>query len=176
MRSGVSKRSTGWIVGGCALAATLALALSGCGGGSSEATAGGVRSGAVPEQTGPTSPSKEVEKPVTATCGKQVGGFLTAMDTLRTNLVAGLSYEQYVGEVEVIRGAYNRVPVEKLALTCLQAAGTPGEAGLNKYIEAGNAWSKCVETSGCEAATVEPALQGRWRQAAKLLARAEAGQ
>jgi hypothetical protein len=175
MRGRGSNRSASRIVCACALAATAALALSACGSGSSDATAGGVRVGTVPEKTVQLTPPNQGKKPAPPTCAKQVGGFLAALDTLRTNLVAGLSYEQYVGEVEVIRGAYNRVPVEKLALECLQAAGTPGEAGLNEYIEAGNTWSKCVETSGCEAATVEPALQSRWRQAAKQLAKAEAG-
>ena len=97
------------------------------------------------------------------------------MAALRTDLVAGLSYEDYVARVQSIRGEYHRVPVEKLALDCLRQAGTPGEKSLNKYIEASNAWTECVETPGCESASVEPALQSRWRQASKRLSEAEKG-
>jgi hypothetical protein len=120
-------------------------------------------------------PAKHGKKGAAGTCSKQVGEFLGAMETLRTDLVAGLSYEDYVAEVEKIRGAYHRVPVAKLELECLRAAGTPAENGLNKYIEANNAWTECVETPGCESAAVEPALQSRWRQASKLLSEAEEG-
>jgi hypothetical protein len=176
MRSWSSNRSGAWAAAGCALAAALVLTLSACGGGSGEATAGGVSAGTVPEQTVQLSPATGKKRTAAGSaCDKQVGEFLGAMDTLRTNLVAGLSYEQYVAEVELIRGAYNRVPVDRLALACLQGAGTPGEAGLNKYIAASNAWTGCVETPGCESAGVEPALQSRWRQASKLLGEAEAG-
>jgi hypothetical protein len=157
------------------LATVSALGLSACGGGSGEATAGGVRSGTVSEQTAQLQPTREGRKAVAGTCSDQVGKFVEAIAALRTDLVAGLSYEQYVEEVEGIRGAYHRVPVAKLKLDCLRAAGTPAEDGLNKYIEASNAWTECVETPGCESATVEPALQSRWRQASKLLSEAEAG-
>ncbi len=157
---------------GGALAAALAIGLGACGG-SDQATAGAkteaaVGSGAL------TSEGNGASTP-TPSCSEEVGQFVDSLAALRTELVAGLSYEQYVAEVEGIRGAYHRVPVAKLELECLRAAGTPAEGGLNKYIEAGNAWTECVETPGCEAATVEPALQSRWRQASKLLSEAQKG-
>jgi hypothetical protein len=173
MRGRGSNRTAAWTALGCALAA--ALALGACGGGSGQATAGGVRSGTVPDQTVQLSPAKKGKGASAETCADQVGDFVDSMATLRTDLVAGLSYEQYVEEVEKIRGAYHRVPVGKLELGCLRAAGTPAENGLNKYIAASNAWTECVETPGCESATVEPALQSRWRQASKLLSTAQAG-
>jgi hypothetical protein len=158
---------------GGTLAATVALGLSACGGGSGRATA----ETTAKAQRGPGQIVFQRKEPATKaeTCTDQVGDFLDSMAALRTDLVAGLSYEQYVEEVEGIRGAYHRVPVAKLALECLRAAGTPAESGLNKYIEASNAWTECVETPGCESASVEPALQSRWRQASKLLSEAEAG-
>jgi hypothetical protein len=168
MRGKGSNRTAAWMAACSALAAALTLALSACGGDSPEATA-----------NAGTPTVEKTPEPAAATtggsCANQVGTFLDSMAALRTSLVAGLSYEQYVGEVQSIRGVYHRVPVDELALGCLKAAGTPGESGLNKYIEAGDAWTECVETPGCESATVEPALQSRWRQASKLLSKAQQG-
>jgi len=158
-----------WLALACALTA---LGLSACGGGSG-ATAE-VKAGASGSTTQPTGTGRKIAPP-DPTCADQLGGFVAAMAKLRTDLVAGLSYEDYVAEVESIRGAYHRVPVDALDLECLRAAGTPGEQGLNKYIEASNAWTECVETPGCESASVEPALQSRWREASKLLSEAQRG-
>ncbi len=172
MRGRASNRTAAFALLGCALAA--GLALSACGGGSGQATAEAKRESAI--GSGELSATKKEHKPVpAASCADQVGKLVDSMATLRTDLVAGLSYEDYVAEVERIRGAYHRVPVAKLALRCLRAAGTPAENGLNKYIEASNAWTECVETPGCESATVEPALQSRWRRASKLLSEAQKG-
>jgi len=157
---------------GWALAALLALGLSACGGDAGQATAGAGQKTTVGSER--LSAAKRKHQPA-ASCADQVGEFVASMAALRTDLVAGLSYEQYVEEVERIRGAYHRVPVAKLELRCLRSAGTPAESGLNKYIEASNAWTECVETPGCESVTVEPVLQSRWRQASKLLSEAQRG-
>jgi hypothetical protein len=108
-------------------------------------------------------------------CETQVGGFVDAMDQLRRNLAIGLSYEQYVAEMRAIRSAYDAIPTERVALGCLKAAGTPGESGLNEYIAAGNTWTECVETPGCESATIEAELQQRWRKASRDLSKAQLG-
>jgi hypothetical protein len=175
MRGGGTNRTAAWVAVGCALAAALALGLSACGGNSGQANAEAKDATAAGAKTRPAAQKEKDSAPATGSCAGQVGDFIDSMATLRSNLVAGLSYEDYVAEVESIRGVYHRVPVEKLALECLRAAGTPGENGLNKYIEASNAWTECVESPGCESATVEPALQSRWRQASKLLGEAQAG-
>jgi predicted small lipoprotein YifL len=108
-------------------------------------------------------------------CQTQVGAFLGAMEVLRRNLVVGLSYEQYVAEMKTIRRAYEAIPTDRVALGCLQAAGTPGESGLNQYIAAGNAWTGCVETPGCESASIEAELQRHWRTASRELSKAQLG-
>lgn len=175
MRGKGSNRTAAWGAVGCALAAALALGLGACGGDSGQATADVKKVTAI--GSGELSSAKKDRKraPAAETCANQVGELVDSMAALRSDLVAGLSYEGYVEAVEAIRGAYHRVPVEKLALGCLKAAGTPAESGLNEYIEASNAWTECVETPGCESATVEPALQSRWRQASKLLSEARQG-
>lgn len=165
MRERRRLRSTRWAALPCLIAAALALGLSACGGGSSAMA--GQAGTAASAATKPTAGG--------GSCSSQVGAFLDSMATLRTNLVAGLSYEQYVGELEAIRGAYHRIPTDKVSLGCLKVAGTPGENSLNEYIEASNSWTACVEEAGCEATTIEPTLQTKWRQAAKLLSEAQQG-
>jgi hypothetical protein len=188
MRSGDSRRGTArWSAAACLAAAALALTLSACGGGSAGATARAAKR--APGEAGSDAPSAGAggggsstqakapsrAKPGSADCAGQIGDFLDSMARLRANLVAGLSYEQYVGEVEAIRGTYREVPVDQMTLGCLKAAGTPGESGLNGYIAASDAWTACVEESGCEAASIEAALRNRWQQASKLLSEAQAG-
>lgn len=169
MRIGGMLRSAGVLA---ALAASAALALAGCGGGggagTAQAEAPASAASTAQNATQPTAP-----KP--ASCSHQLGEFLGGLATLRTNLVAGLDYEGYVGEVKRIRRGYEAIPVDSLALSCLHAAGTPGERALNRYIAAGNTWTDCVETSGCEAASIEAELQRKWRQASRYLSKAQHG-
>lgn len=107
-------------------------------------------------------------------CQARLGDFVHSLDVLRRRLVVGLTYEQYVSEIEAIRSAYESVPVAKLDLGCLSAVGGPAESSFNVYIDAGNDWGHCVGTPGCSAATVEPDLQRKWRIGAKALAEAQA--
>jgi len=160
------------LAGACLLAIALAVALSSCGGDSPEAAA----------QAPPTSESSPAPdagaKPKAAaptSCIAQLDPFLKSMDALRQGLVAGLAYEQYVAEVKKIMAAYDKLPVDELTLGCVQAAGTPGEKALNRYIAASNTWTECVEVPSCEAVTVEAPLQEEWRRASKYLSKAEHG-
>lgn len=162
---------------GCAalLCAVLAIALPGCGGD----TPANARDTPVSSAERAAAKSPEPKPKQTATIGKrcrgQVGPFLDTMTTLRERLTAGLSYEEYVGEVGVVRAAYDEVPVKKLALPCLSAAGTPGELAFDKYIAVANSWGECIEEEGCDAAKIEPVLQKEWRRAALLLDEARSG-
>jgi hypothetical protein len=155
---------------GCAaVLAALAIAVTGCGG-----DAAATADGTVAAATG-TKGSTRVEVASDGRCKRQVGGFLGAMDSLRERLVAGLSYEQYVAEIDQVRASYDAVPVDQLALGCVSGAGTPGEKAFGKYIEAANAWGECIGESGCDAPTVEPILQKQWRVASHLLDEARRG-
>jgi hypothetical protein len=97
------------------------------------------------------------------------------MDALRRRLAVGVSYDQYANEVEAVRASYRRIPVPQLRFACLQAAATPGEQAFNQYIDAANEWGDCVGEAGCDAASVEPALQRRWRIASHLVTEAHHG-
>jgi hypothetical protein len=166
-----SRALTRMLFAGCAAAlAALAIALAGCGG-NSAATADGT----VAAATGTKASAKVEAGAGNKRCESQVDGFLGAMDLLRERLVAGLSYEQYVAEINQVRASYDEVPVEQMALRCVANAGTPAEQAFGKYIAAANAWGECIGESGCDAPTVEPILQKQWRVAAHLLDEARRG-
>jgi hypothetical protein len=164
----------------CLAAAALALPLASCGGDgpatakSATAEAGGKTEGSVQSRADLARQRPRPAAP-SGRCETQVGGFINSMDKLRRNLAIGLSYEGYVAEMKAIRSAYEGIPTERVALGCLKAAGTLGESGLNEYIAAGNTWTECVETPGCESATIEAQLQQRWRKASRYLSKAQLG-
>ncbi|MGE5408890.1 MAG: hypothetical protein ACM3NV_09775, partial [Syntrophothermus sp.] len=108
-------------------------------------------------------------------CEAQLGDFVGSMARLRSNLVGGLDYEGYVAEVKAIERAYRRIPVDALALSCLRAAGTPGERALNRYIAAANSWTDCVEAPSCQSVSIEAELQRQWRLASGNLSKAQRG-
>ena len=155
--------------------AAVALALAGCGGGGTARDGQAPATGATSAGKATTTARKTDPPPEARACARQVGEFLDGMAALRRNLVAGLDYEGYVGELKRIHRSYEGIPVDSLALSCLEAAGTPGEKALNRYIAAGNTWTECVETSGCEAASIEAELQSKWRQASLFLTKARRG-
>jgi hypothetical protein len=155
-----------------ALAATAMLILvTGCGGDTS-AQAGDPT---ISTPTAAKAPAAAAASPTSKRCQKQVGGFLEAMDELRERLVSGLSYEEYVAEIDAIRARYDEVPVNDLAVDCLIGSGTPGEKAFTKYIDAANSWGECIGEEGCDAPTVEPVLQKQWKVAAHFLDEANRG-
>ncbi len=160
----------------CLATGALALGLPACGGNSSEATAKAKTTAiTAPADADSTTGGARPKVAPASRCLAQLDPFLKAMDTLRTSLVAGLAYEQYVGEVKKIMATYDTVPVDELALGCVQAAGTPAEQALNRYIAASNTWTDCVEVPTCEAVSIEAPLQTKWREASEYLSKAERG-
>lgn len=109
------------------------------------------------------------------TCRSQLQPFIAAMDTLRTDLAVGLSYDQYMSELRAARGAYRHIRAGRLQLGCLVASGAPAERAVNRYIEAANAWGECLATAACETASIEPRLQREWERASKLVSAAQSG-
>jgi hypothetical protein len=146
---------------GCALVGAAALVLSGCGGGG-DATAG---SALAP----PARESKQAAASLGGRCPVQLDAFVKSLDTLRKQLAVGLTYDQYTARVKALRGRYDRVPVDHLALNCIVSTGTPGERAFNKYTDAANAWGVCLADASCDTATIEPVLQRKWSIAAHFL-------
>lgn len=146
---------------------SLALVLPACG---SESTPG---AGAV--DAAPPASKAAAGRVGDGTCRGQLRPFVVAMDTLRTDLAVGLSYDQYMSELRAARGAYRRIRADRLRLDCLVAAGAPAERAVNRYIEAANAWGECLATAACETASIEPRLQREWARASKLLSAAQSG-
>jgi hypothetical protein len=175
MRRGGIGRTAAWAIS-CLAAGALALALSACGGDSPEAAAKAKTTPiSAPADAGSATGGAKSKAAPASRCLAQLDPFLKAMDTLRTSLVAGLAYEQYVAEVKKVMAAYDEIPADKLTLGCVRAAGTPGEKALNRYIAAGNTWTDCVEVPTCEAVSIEAPLQGKWREASEYLSKAERG-
>ncbi len=101
--------------------------------------------------------------------------FVGSMAKLRDDLARGLSYDEYLGEVQGVRSLYARIDAEKLSAGCLLAGGGPAERALNLYIDATNTWGDCLATVSCSTRTVEPKLQRKWALAARRLATAQRG-
>jgi len=113
--------------------------------------------------------------PARRLCRSQLHDFLDSMDTLRDELAVGLNYEDYLSDVRGLRVAYDGIPVNRLALTCLALAGTPGERALNRYIDAANTWGDCLADVSCETESIEARLQRKWGLASDLLSSAQQG-
>ncbi len=144
----------------------LALILPGCGD-RNPATAG----------TGTTAPqaTQSAHSAPTRTCRAELGDLLDSMGALRQKLAVGLNYGAYLHEVRTVRDAYDRVPVDRLALACLATVGTPAERALNRYTEAANTWGDCLASASCDSESVEPKLQREWELASERLSSAQQG-
>jgi hypothetical protein len=162
------------------LALLAALLLGGCGGEGSnltEAETTTARSDTVAGKPRSRQGRDRAENraPAGSLCQSQLGSFVGAMDGLRRRLAVGVTYDQYIAEVEGIRSIYRRIPAEQLRIDCLSAVATPGEKAFNRYIEAANDWGECVSEVGCGSAEVEPVLQRRWLIASHFLSEAVDG-
>lgn len=101
--------------------------------------------------------------------------FVGAMAKLRTDLARGLSYDDYLREVQRVRAVYARIDADKMTAGCLLAAGGPAERALNLYIDATNTWGDCLATVSCNTRSAEPKLQRKWALAAHQITIAQQG-
>lgn len=149
---------------GCALIATAALVLPGCGD-SGAATADSTA-------TPPPQRQARIKAGPGAACPTRLGAFVKSLDSLRKQLAVGLSYDQYAAKVKALRARYDKLPIDRLTLACLTSSGTPSEQAFDKYIDAANAWGECLADASCDTATIEPILQRKWRLASRSLSEA----
>jgi hypothetical protein len=145
----------------------LALILSACGEDGTSAADRPARS----ESTG----SAPTPKKVTVRTCHQLRGFVASMSALRDKLARGLSYDDYLREVQSVRSLYSEIDAGKLSLGCLLVSGGPAERAFNLYIEATNAWGDCLATASCTTRSIEPSLQRKWALAAHQLTDARRG-
>lgn len=101
--------------------------------------------------------------------------FVGSMAGLRDDLARGLSYDDYLHEVQRVRTVYAHIDADKLTAGCLLASGGPAERALNLYIDATNTWGDCLATVSCNTRTVEPKLQRKWALAAQQVTTAQQG-
>jgi hypothetical protein len=119
--------------------------------------------------------SAEIPAPPGASCRARLHRLLGSMDVLRDRLARGLSYDEYLREVQGLRAAYGEIEASELPLSCLLASAAPGERAFNSYIDAANAWGNCLATVSCDTASIEPRLQVRWADASAQLSAAQRG-
>jgi hypothetical protein len=108
-------------------------------------------------------------------CGPDLTRFIRSLDGLRDQLAVGLTYDQYLENVERLQHAYRAIPVAAEPVRCVVGAGVPAERALNQHIEAANAWGDCLAES-CELSSVEPEIKRRWARASVLITDAQEGQ
>jgi len=106
---------------------------------------------------------------------RQLRPFVGSMASLRDDLARGLSYDDYLREVQRVRTVYAHIDADKLTAGCLLAGGGPAELALNLYIDATNTWGDCLATVSCNTRTVEPKLQRKWALAAHQVMIAQQG-
>lgn len=111
---------------------------------------------------------------VRASC-HQLRPFVGSMASLRDDLARGLSYDDYLREVQRVRTVYAHIDAGKLSAGCLLASGGVAERALNLYIDATNTWGDCLATVSCNTRSVEPKLQRKWALAARQVTTAQQG-
>ena len=146
----------------------LALMLSACGEDGSTAAGG-------PAATAGTSSVPAPTKPSSARACGQLRSFIGSMVGVRDGLARGLSYDDYLAEVQSVRTLYREIEAGKLPLGCLLASGGSGERAFNLYIDAANSWGDCLATVSCDTRSIEPRLQRKWALAARQLTVAREG-
>jgi hypothetical protein len=107
-------------------------------------------------------------------CGRDLTRFIRSLDGLRDQLAVGLTYDQYLENVQQLQHAYRAIPVAAEPVRCVVGAGVPAERALNQQIEAANAWGDCLAES-CQLASVEPEIKRRWARASVLITDAQEG-
>lgn len=158
--------SSATIVG---IALGLALMLSACG-------EDGTTAADNPAKTTTSSASAPSPRPAAAASAcRQLRPFVGSMAKLRDALVRGLSYDDYLRQVQGVRSIYARIDADKLSAACLFTSGGPAERTLNLYIDATNTWGDCLATVSCDTHSIEPKLQRKWALAARRLTVAEQG-
>lgn len=146
----------------------LALMLSACGEDGTRAAGG---SASTADTVSATAPPADTARD---SC-RQLRPFLGSMAKLRDDLARGLSYDEYLRQVQGVRAVYARIDAAKLPAACLLASGGPAERALNLYIDATNTWGDCLATVSCSTRSVEPRLQRKWALAANQLTTAQQG-
>jgi hypothetical protein len=146
----------------------LALILSACG-------EDGTTAAEKPASTSRTAPVPPPQPATGRDYCRRLRSLVGSMARLRDNLARGLSYDDYLHEVQHVRSVYARIDADKLTAGCLLTSGGPAERALNLYIDATNTWGNCLATVSCNTHTVEPKLQRKWALAAHQVTTAQQG-
>lgn len=108
-------------------------------------------------------------------CRRELAPFVTSLVALRDDLARGLSYDDYLRQVQATRAAYDRIHPDRVPPDCLLIGGDPAEDAFNLYIDAANTWGDCLATVSCDTRSIEPRLQRKWALAENRVAIAHQG-
>jgi len=108
-------------------------------------------------------------------CQSDLEAFLNTLEDLNSRLEIGLNYHDYTEKVGNVRVAYDKIDFGGLDPECVRLVGVPAEAALNQYIQAVNAWSKCIQDINCSNEQVKPTLQRHWAAATTKIMQARDG-
>jgi hypothetical protein len=136
---------------------------------------GDERAASADRTVGPPGTAQAKAPATNSPCRSQLHDFLGSMDALRDRLAVGLNYEDYLREVRAVKAVYEGIPVDRLAIGCLAATGSPGERALNRYLDAANTWGDCLAATSCETESLEAKLRRKWALASDLLSAAQQG-
>src|SRR5262245_30021265 len=107
------------------MAVGVALTLFGCGG-----DGGGEREATL------SASSKQADRrpprPARGGCGADLTRFTRSLDGLRDQLAVGLTYDQYLENVERLQGSYRQIHIGDEPARCVVGAGVPAERALNQ--------------------------------------------
>jgi hypothetical protein len=123
---------------------------------------------------GSTSPTGTVQATsqsatVSTGCATQLQPLYDALTAVDGRLGVGMNFGDFSKAVGYANVAYRRIDFATLDATCVTAAGVPLENALNSYVEAYNAWNKCMQSTKCDDAVNTATLQVIWSGATSQL-------
>lgn len=124
-----------------------------------------------PEDGDTDAPKPQVEEAVAVDarkCEQQTSTLLSELEGLESRLEIGVDYQEYLKRVGDARVAYARIPVDDLALGCLNVAA-PAEKVLRTHLEAAEVWTKCVGDGDCKNDSIRRKLRRKWEKASSQL-------
>jgi hypothetical protein len=143
------------------------LAAAACGSSTSTAISTGAGGGASQPSVATASPQ------IYDRCNQQLGRWMTALKSLNSRLDIGMVESDYTKELGNISVVYHEIDFKSLSAQCL-VPGVTAEKAFNDYIDADNAWSKCISSMACTNAKVRPKLQAFWAAATIKIDKANA--
>ncbi|MGI8578423.1 MAG: hypothetical protein ACR2KG_11035 [Nocardioidaceae bacterium] len=100
------------------------------------------------------------------TCARQMTPLLTKLKDLDSRLGVGMQQADYNTAVGDAKVAYDQITPGAVPADCTSQVWTALESALNRYINADNVWSNCIQDTYCTMDTdATPKMQAAWSKA-----------